>query len=195
MVKNKVGGNKAKKFARKNVNASLQPKKLRFANEEGEMYGIVTKMIGNGQLICLCTDGKERLCFIRNKFSGRNKQSNLVTTGSWLIIGKRDWETPKPGKLEKCDLLEIYDEQEKHRLIQECNINFAALMKEEQKMRNIKDDDCEEQDIIFDANACEEEEPHNESQQHTNNNSKNSNKTHHPAEPPMSIDGIDFDDI
>ena len=56
----------------------------------------------------MCQDGKERLCFIRNKFSGRNKQSNLISNGSWVIVGKRSWETPKENKLEKCDLLEIY---------------------------------------------------------------------------------------
>ena len=46
MVKNKIGGNKAKKFA------SINPvNKLRFATEEGEIYGIVTKVVGNGQLL------------------------------------------------------------------------------------------------------------------------------------------------
>lgn len=137
MVKNKIGGNKAKKFARKNVNASNENKKIRFATDEDEVYGIVSKIMGNGQFIVLCNDGKERLCFIRNKFSGRNKQSNLVSSGSWVIVGKRSWESVKEGKMEKCDLLEIYNDTEKHRVQQECNVNFTYLLQEEQKMLNV----------------------------------------------------------
>ncbi len=93
MVRNKIGGNKAKKFARKNVNAPNTNRKIRFAEDEDEVYGIVNKVIGNGQMVVLCTDGIERLCFIRNKFSGRNKQSNLASVGSWVIVGKRSWES------------------------------------------------------------------------------------------------------
>ena len=136
MVRNKIGGNKAKKFARKNVNASNTNKKIRFAEDEDEVYGIVNKMIGNGQMVVLCADGIERLCFIRNKFSGRNKQSNLASVGSWVIVGKRSWESTKAGKLEKCDLLEIYNETEKHRVQQECNVNFIALTNEELNLSN-----------------------------------------------------------
>jgi initiation factor 1A len=140
MVRNKIGGNKAKKFARKNINASAQQnKKLRFAMDEDEMYGIVNKMVGNGQVVVMCADGKERLCFIRNKFSGRNKSSNLVSVGSWVIVGKRSWESVKADKLEKCDLLEIYNDNEKHRIQQECNVNFSALQMEEQKLSNVND--------------------------------------------------------
>ena len=36
MVKNKTGGNRAKKSARKNVNESLQPRKLRFVEDIGK---------------------------------------------------------------------------------------------------------------------------------------------------------------
>lgn len=148
MVKNKVGGNKAKKFARKNVNNTGQHKKLRFSQDEDEIYGIVNKIIGNGQAIVMCQDGKERLCFIRNKFSGRNKQSNLLSNGSWVIVGKRSWETPKENKLEKSDLLEIYSNQEKYTLQQECNVNFAYLIKEEQKLSNL-DFENEDDNVVF----------------------------------------------
>ena len=142
MVKNKIGGNKAKKFARKNVNDTNQNKKLRFSQDEDEIYGIVNKIIGNGQVVVMCQDGKERLCFIRNKFSGRNKQSNLISSGSWVIVGKRSWETPKENKLEKCDLLE------KHILQQECNVNFTNIIKEEQKLSNL-DFENEDDNIVF----------------------------------------------
>ena len=151
MVKNKTGGNRAKKVARKNMNESLTPRKLRFVELEDEMYAIVTKVMGNGQVQVLGTDDKERLCFIRYKFSGRNKQSNLVQVGSWVIVGNRSWETTNPGKLPKCDLLEIYSHQEKSRLIQEAKTNLSALLKEDQKQMHL-DNDSEEGrggDILF----------------------------------------------
>lgn len=141
MVKNKTGGNKAKKFARKDArHESIMNRKIRYVSDEDEMYGIITKMIGNGQAIVTCNDGRERLCFIRNKFSGRNKHSNLVTLGSWVIVGKRSWETVKEGKLEKCDLLEIYTHQEKTTLLQECKQNLSVLQKQEGILQNINEE-------------------------------------------------------
>ena len=138
MVKNKTGGNRSKKVARKNAgDPSLIQRKLRFVDHEDEMYAIVTKMVGNGQIHVLGSDDKERLCFIRYKFAGRNKHSNLITLGSWVIIGNRSWETVIDGKLPKCDLLEIYTNQEKNRLTQECRTNLLALLKEEQKQMNL----------------------------------------------------------
>ena len=155
MVKNKVGGNKAKKFARKNMSASMQQRKLRLVQNKDEIYGIVNKMVGNGQVIVMCIDGIERLCFIRNKFSGRNKQSNLVSPGSWVIIGKRSWESVKENKLEKCDLLEIYTDNEKHTLVNECNINFSNIFKEEQKMSHIDEDTFDNEHIKFEHNSSD----------------------------------------
>lgn len=156
MVKNKFGGNKAKKFARKNINQdSTIQRKIRFATDENEIYGVVVKMNGNGQFIVFCIDGIERLCFIRNKFSGRNKQSNLITRGSWVIVGKRDWETAKQNKLEKCDLLEIYTDNEKHKLIQECSINLSVLQKQENIILNNNFDESTDDNIVITRNNNE----------------------------------------
>jgi|TARA_B110000285_G_C15095630_1_gene601798 translation initiation factor IF-1 len=131
--KNSFGGNKTKKAARKNLkdNVSVN-KKIRYIEDtDEEMYAIVAKIQGNGQCIVLCHDNVERVCIIRQKFSGRNKQRNLIQSGSWVIIGKRMWETIKRGKLEKCDLLEIYDNTEKHKFIQQCKSDISCLIKYE----------------------------------------------------------------
>ena len=179
MVKNKVGGNKAKKFARKNINEnSTIQRKIRFVNDENELYGVVIKMNGNGQFNVFCIDGIERLCFIRNKFSGRNKQSNLITRGSWVIVGKRDWETPNQKKMEKCDLLEIYTDNEKHKLLQECSINLTILQKQENIiLNNDSFNDNQEDNIVITNNEVDEDDL---STNYTNKN---------------TIDDIDFDDI
>ena len=146
MVKNKTGGKNAKKGARKNIVVSMEPRKLRFANDDEERYAIVKKMLGNGQMIVLCHDNKERLCTIRYKFSGRNKSSNFITNGGWCIIGLRSWETVKADKLEKCDLLEIYTHPERTKLVQECKTNLDVLLKEELGSLHDNTENC---DIVF----------------------------------------------
>ena len=191
MVKNKTGGNRAKKVARKNINESLTPRKLRFVEHEDEMYAIVTKMIGNGQVQVLGTDDKERLCFIRYKFSGRNKQSNLVQLGSWVIVGNRSWETNNPCKLPKCDLLEIYSHQEKSRLIQEAKTNLSALLKEDKKQMHLDDnlEGGDGEDILFTLDEKEEEVDYEGGNEGKGNEGKgNEGKGEEESE-------IDFDEI
>ena len=84
MVKN-LGGNKAKKFASKSVNMSNRA--TRFASETGEVYAIVTKLMGNNICEVLCIDGRERLCVIRGKFLGKGKRDNILSRGKWILIG------------------------------------------------------------------------------------------------------------
>ena len=149
MVKN-TGGKHNKKVARKNA-APIVERKLRFCTCDEELYGIVTKCLGNGQFLIICSDQVERLCLIRNKFTGRNKHGNLVSIGSWVIVGLRTWETSKPNKKDKCDLIEIYSNNEKHKLLQECKTDISFLIKQENVILNI---DCNEDDersegIIF----------------------------------------------
>tara|TARA_B110000114_G_C15017244_1_gene367371 strand:+ start:87 stop:539 length:453 start_codon:yes stop_codon:yes gene_type:complete len=141
MVKNQVGGNKGKKVARKD---NIQSNKLRFSNDEDELYGISIKMLGNNQFHVLCLDQVTRLCFIRKKFTGKHKHHNLIKEGIWVLIGKRSWET-KNDKIEKCDLLEIYDDQDKKILHEQSNINLEFLSLEEKKRENEDIDD----DIVF----------------------------------------------
>ena len=97
MVKN-FGGKHGKKIARKNAHSNSEMtinKKLRFVNGDEEIYGLVTKCLGNSQFLIICNDRVERLCILRNKFTGRNKQSNMISIGSWVIVGLRNWETSK----------------------------------------------------------------------------------------------------
>lgn len=186
MVKNKIGGNRAKKGARKNSNnGSMVSRKLRMIEDEDEMYGIVTKMIGNGQVNVLCHDGKERLGFIRYKFSGRNKHSNLITCGCWVIVGCRSWETTLHGKSEKADLLEIYNHQEKTRLIQESKTNLSVLLKHEQHqiMGNDGEETSNDVGIVF---RYDQDEDKIENM---------NNKTHIDNENIDNLYGINFDEI
>jgi len=124
MVKNTHGGSGHKKFARKFASGS-KSNKLRVSEDEGEIYSIVTKMLGNGMFHCYCIDGEIRLGHIRGKFSGRGKRDNMVEVGKWVLIGLREWDIVSDKssakmtvkeKLQHSDLLEVYSESDKTRL-------------------------------------------------------------------------------
>jgi initiation factor 1A len=143
MVKNTGGGSRAKKMARKHLVDTEEKKRIRYKDriEHGEMYGKVTKTLGNGMCYVLCNDGKERLCIIRRRFKRRNKRDNFVQIDKYVLIGLREWEsgTTKDGR-EKCDLLEVYsyDEEKKIQLDREFNVN---ILKRESHMTTTNDDD------------------------------------------------------
>jgi initiation factor 1A len=123
MVKNTTGGSKTKGQARKLVaDKSKISKFLRMAQEEGEVYAKVEKLLGNGMCHVLCLDKVTRLCFIRGKFRGRGKKDNLLTMGTWVLVGLREWENNTTSSAmdskptQKCDLLEVYNDMDKERL-------------------------------------------------------------------------------
>jgi len=111
MVKNSTVGNKSKGMARKLVQAPTNHS-LRPSACADEIYGVVSKMLGNGMCYVnvndarIKTNDKNILCHIRSKFSGRSKRSNFIAAGSTVLIGLREWEAPN---FKHCDLLEIYD--------------------------------------------------------------------------------------
>lgn len=134
MVKNTHGGSGHKKFARKHT-SSVSNNKLRISENRGEIYGIVTKMLGNGMFHCRCIDGILRLGHIRGKFSGRGKRDNMVECNKWVLIGLREWDIPteKPSmsrekeKIQHCDLVEIYSDMDKQRLREYVTENWSQL--------------------------------------------------------------------
>lgn len=115
MVKNSKGGNKSKRVGRKFLTASVD-KSVRYKDEEGELYVVISKLYGGENCEVLCEDGTTRLCVIRKKFRGRGKQDNKIVPGVWALAGVREWEVRKAGKLSKCDLLTIYNDNEKEKL-------------------------------------------------------------------------------
>ena len=120
MVKNDAGGNKGKGLARKHVNAAKcgGSKLLRVATDEAERYAVVSKMLGNGMCYVRLLSGgnggsADKLCIIRNKFKGRGKRDNILDSGSWVLVGMREWAS----KQDTCDLLEVYNDGERDRLM------------------------------------------------------------------------------
>lgn len=131
MVKNTHGGSGHKKFGRKHT-VNKPNNRLRIALEEGEEYAIVTKMLGNNMFHCHCIDNVMRLGHIRGKFAGRGKRDNMISCGTWVLIGVREWDLDKKesagGKLQQCDLLEVYSESDKDYLKDTVDANWFTLI-------------------------------------------------------------------
>jgi len=132
MVKNTHGGSGHKKFARK-FTTPKSNNRLRISEDEGEIYAIVTKMLGNNMFHCFCMDNVLRLGHIRGKFTGRGKRDNMISPGSWILIGVREWDlektiTDSKAKLPQCDLLEVYTESDKERLTDSVSEDWNILM-------------------------------------------------------------------
>ena len=154
MVKNTFGGNKHKSQARKFTNTKAS-NKLRIAEEEGEIYCVVTKMLGNGMFYAHGIDEHKRLGHIRGKFSGRGKRDNNVEIGKWVLLGEREWDIKKEKTdkeiIIKCDLLEVYNDLDKERLKDTVDAKWSVLITENTSNEKTKDE------LIYFTNDKEEE--------------------------------------
>lgn len=74
--------------------------------EEGQEYGQVLRMLGNGRLEAYCFDGKNRLCIIR----GKMRKKSWVANGDIVLLGLRDFED------DKADIILKYSADEARRL-------------------------------------------------------------------------------
>jgi hypothetical protein len=120
MVKNTNGGNKSKGLARKHNNNN-QERSLRLSSCDLEVYGVVTKILGNGMFYVDTDEHKQLIGHIRNKFRGRSKRDNSIALASIVLIGFRDWEFPN---FKNCDLLEVYDHNEINALNKIIDLNW-----------------------------------------------------------------------
>jgi len=142
MVKNTQGGNKHKSQARKLVNPSFRQSNLRIAQEEGEIYAQVIKMLGNAMVYVSTLTGEKMLCIIRGKFKDRGKRDNFLKCGSWVLVGQREWDITSQNlkKERKCDLLEVYSDIDKDKLKNTVNENWKNFDTNENNNKNAEDD-------------------------------------------------------
>jgi initiation factor 1A len=145
MVKNLTGGNKSKQMGRKFVSAPVD-RKIRLIQEEGELYAVVTKLLGSGMFYANDTESKERLCVMRNKFRGKGKRDNTVSLGTWVMIGKRDFDSSDKPKF---DLLEVYTDIEKQKLKRSGDPKFLLLKSEYDNVNESKTNQADDDEIAF----------------------------------------------
>jgi initiation factor 1A len=160
MVKNLSGGNKSKGFARKNT--LKKDNALITSTDDLEVYAQVTKILGGAMCQVVCLDGTEMICHIRGKFRGRHKRDNMIQNGTWLLVGKREWEKePAPGKLMNCDVMEVYSEQDKQKLKNNlATINWMPFVANDTKVMNASTSSAAtahpEDNIVFTDEKTEE---------------------------------------
>lgn len=147
MVKN-FGGNKAKGFARKSF--AKTDKDLRISQEPDEIYAQVTKIFGGKNCQVTTLDGTEMLCHIRGKFSGRGKRDNFIGNGTWMLVGKREWEKEAEGKLLNCDVIEVYNDNDKIKLKNNItSVNWSRFIGNDTRMIGGDEDEAPELGFSF----------------------------------------------
>jgi translation initiation factor 1A len=127
MVKNVTGGKKGKQGGRKTFTTN----QTLLSTNECEVYGIVVKMMGGKICEVKCQDDVVRLCHIRGAFSGKNKSSNFLRPGQWVMVGLREWSSDK----QHCDLICIYTDRDKDKILQTGTL--GNLQSEENRINQI----------------------------------------------------------
>jgi len=97
MVKNTHGGNKSKGM-KKIVKKAIYYDEL----DEGQLFGQVTKALGNLHFTVLGHDCVERIGRASNKIA--TVRDKKIVSGDYIIISIRTFETEKDDK-KKCDIL------------------------------------------------------------------------------------------
>ena len=204
MVKNKKGGSRHKKMARKNVSSNYDNIKLITSSSEFEQYARVTKLLGNGMAEVLCNDGNNRLLIIRGKFCGRNRRDNQINVDSLVLVGLREWEVVNKKKLPKVDLLYVYLKTQTDELKKLKNFNKKILPLElKEASVDFKSKYSEYKNLKI--NEEDEENKDNEDNEYNESNDQNNykitenkyNKSNKCSKTNTSIKELDFniDDI
>jgi translation initiation factor 1A len=128
MPKNKGKGGKNR---RRGKNEGEVKRELIF-KEDGQEYGQVIRMLGNGRLEVQCFDGEKRLAHIRGKL----RKKVWVNQGDIILISLRDFQD------EKCDVLVKYNSDEARQLKSYGELPESAKINE-----NL--DENEEEDMPF----------------------------------------------
>lgn len=103
MPKNKGKGGKNR---RRGKNQNEPDKRELVFKEEGQEYGQVQRMLGNGRIECFCFDGTTRLGHIR----GKMRKKVWINQGDIILVGLRDFED------RKCDVILKYNSDEARNL-------------------------------------------------------------------------------
>tara|TARA_Y100000389_G_scaffold204246_1_gene255825 strand:- start:18034 stop:18537 length:504 start_codon:yes stop_codon:yes gene_type:complete len=116
-----MGGNKGRKQGRKHQ--TVPSVGLRTREDDDEHYAVFTKLYGGSNAEVMCDDGVARRCIIRNKFRGRHKRDNIVSSGVFCLVGLRSWESR--ATQQKVDLLHIYTPDHRIRLFKEVAMDWS----------------------------------------------------------------------
>lgn len=122
MPKNKGKGGKNRKRGK---NENEEEKRELVYKEDGQEYGQVMRMLGNGRLEAQCIDGKKRLCHIR----GKMRKKVWVGQGDIVLVGLRDYQDEKADVIMKytadeARVLKQYGELPEHLRINDTDVQI-----------------------------------------------------------------------
>jgi hypothetical protein len=134
---------------------------------------------------------------IRKKFKGRGRRDNTLNMGTWCLVGKRSFETSVEGKLDKTDLLEVYSDIEKKKVIEK-----EVHLKDKWKTFSAYESKSEDVEIEFQSNTYPDL-PEDESSEEDDDTFGSSDYAKHIQKPKKSEslnsklneEEIDVDDI
>lgn len=124
MPKNKGKGGKNRKRGK---NENEAEKRELLYKEDGQEYGQVIRMLGNGRLESQCIDGKKRLCHIR----GKMRKKVWVGQGDIVLVGLRDYQDEKADVIMKytadeARVLKLYGELPENIRINDTDVIFEG---------------------------------------------------------------------
>ena len=138
---NKKGGKKHKR----NKSQSTAAKPLRY-KEDDQQYAQIKKCNGNCRFTVFVFDGKERLGIL----CGAMKKRKFVNLMDVVLVSLRDFEDSK------CDIIDVYDDNEVRKLKQEKEIPENIQLEEVNEFGG--DDNGSYQPVISSDEEEEEEE-------------------------------------
>ena len=109
-------GGKARK---KGKNMQIGERRELLIKEEGQEYGQILRLLGNGRLEASCFDGKKRVCTIRGKMRGRV----WMNAGDIILISLREFGDEKADVIHKYYPVEAFEMQEMGEIPENININ------------------------------------------------------------------------
>ena len=101
MVKNKRGGNKAKR-GKRNRDTKQKVSIKNILKEDGQEYAFVSDLKGDCRLGLICWDKKERIGIIR----GKMRKRVWISRGDLVLVGIREFQD------DKCDVIQKYDSEQ-----------------------------------------------------------------------------------
>jgi len=123
---------------------STMSKSITLSDGDEQVYGKITKALGNKRFECQCMDNITRIVSIRGSFSRRRKNQptrpTYVTVGSWVLVSLRG----ELNRDSKGDIIILYTDHE------------VSQLKKDRLIMEF--DEAKENNIIFDVlNDTDEE--------------------------------------
>ncbi|KAJ9532386.1 hypothetical protein QJQ45_010425 [Haematococcus lacustris] len=128
------------KNRKRGKNENEEDKRELVYKEDGQEYGQVIRMLGNGRLEAHCIDGKKRLCHIR----GKMRKKVWVAQGDIVLVGLREYQDEKADVIMKftadeARVLKQYGELPEHIRINDTDVMFEGEDKENQEFFDFDD--------------------------------------------------------